>query len=172
MTRSIWLLGALGFVLTLAAAGTGYLVDYGDRYPLHMGLSLAAGLALFFSQAWFVLYLLLTHRLLTRTGRETGAPEMAERSRRFVTSITPFALVTLAGVVVLSMLGGKILAGDHPAGVHHLVAWITILAGAVALAFEFRATRGHEALIREADARVSGGGGPEPQPETPGPATA
>lgn len=141
MTRSIWILGALGFVLTLAAVGTGYLVDLGERYSLHMGLSLAAGLALFFSQVWFVLYLLLTHRLLTRTGRETGASEVAQGSRRFVTAIAPLALVTLAGVVVLTLLGGKILAGDHPAGLHHLVAWITVLAGALALALEFGATR-------------------------------
>ena len=151
MTRSIWIVGIFGFLLTLGAAGTGYLVDLGDRYPLHMGLSLAAGLALFFSQGWFILYLLLTHRLLSRTGRETGAPELGERSRRFVRSITPFALVTMAGVVVLSMLGGKILAGDHPVGLHHLVAWITVLAAALALVLECGATRDHEALIREAD---------------------
>jgi hypothetical protein len=157
MTRSIWIVGVFGFVLTLAAAWTGYLVDGGDGYPLHMGLSLAAGLALFLSQVWFVLYLLLTHRLLVRTGRETGWPELEERSRRFVLSILPFAVVTLAGVVVLSMLGGKILAGDHPVGVHRLVAWITLLAAALALLLEHGAARDHEALIREADARVSGG---------------
>jgi len=158
MTRSIWIVGVAAAVLLIAAGTTGYAAETDRQDPVHVGLSLAAGLLLFFSQTWFVLYLLLTGRLLVRNARRLDWHRPVELSRRFLWRTLPPAAIAIAGALALVLLGGKVLTREHSVAVHHALFWATLAAAATALRVERGVGREHEALLREMDRRLSAEG--------------
>lgn len=158
MTRSIWIVGVAAAVLLIAAGVTGYAAEADRQDPVHVGLSLAAGLLLFFSQIWFVLYLLLTGRLLVRNARRLDWRRPVELSRRFLWRTIPPAAITIAGALALVLLGGKVLTREHSVAAHHALFWLTLAAATTALVVERGVRREHEALLQAMDRRMGGKG--------------
>ena len=154
MARKIWLCGIFALALFLASAIRAFLVDPRGPDPVHVGLALAAATLLCFSQLWFVLYLVLTGRMLRRTLADDTWREPLAISSRSQRMTVPLALASAAGVLGEVALGTWFLTSPTAASLHTVVFWISLVVTLAALWVEHTVARDHERMLREVDARV------------------
>lgn len=155
MARKIWLCGIFAAVLFLAAAIRALAVESFGPDPVHVGLSLAATTLLCFSQLWFVLYLVLTGRMLRRTLGDGTWREPLALSSRLQRLTLPLALASAVGALGEVALGAWYLVSLNAARLHTVVFWMTLAVTLAALWVEHTVARDHERMLREVDARVS-----------------
>lgn len=155
MARKIWLCGIFALALFLAAAIRAFLVDPIGPDPVHVGLALAAASLLGFSQLWFVLYLVLTGRMLRRTLADDTWRKPLAISSRSQRMTVPLALASATGVLGEVALGTWFLTSPTAANLHTVVFWITLVVTLGALWVEHTVARDHERILREVNARVS-----------------
>lgn len=152
MERSIWIVGIFAWLLFIGAGATGYAIQDPSQNELHLGLSLAAGVLLGFTQLWFVVYLALSVRSLSRhLGSEDPVLRRARWHRR---RVLPLALLTVVGMLVLVVLGTWLPIRSGISTYHHALAWMTLGAALAALVVERRAAWDYRQLMREVHDRI------------------
>lgn len=162
MGRKMWFVAVLGLGLFVLAGVLGYgVVDTdGDGFRTHLLLAMGAGLLIFFSHGWIVIYLLLTGRLVRRTevpdaARENELAALRRRVRTRGRWVLPLLILAAAGAVATVTLGAQVYTGVLSLASHQLLAWGTVAADVVALALAWPLLGRHETLIRRTDAALS-----------------
>lgn len=161
MGRKIWFVAVGGLVLFVLAGVLGYGVDVEeDGFRLHLFLAMAAGLLIFFTHGYLVVYLILTGRLLRRTEvPDSGAQgELAELRRRVLRRgrwVIPVLVVAAAGAVLTVTLGASVYTEVLSLATHQLLAWGTVALEIVALGLAWPLLGRHETLIRRTDSALS-----------------
>lgn len=160
MGRKIWFVAVGGLVLFVLAGVLGYGVDVEeDGFRLHLFLAMAAGLLIFFTHGYLVVYLILTGRLLRRTEvPESAEGELAALRRRVLRRgrwLIPVLVVAAAGAVLTVTLGASVYTQVLSLASHQLLAWGTVALEIVALGLAWPLLGRHETLIRRTDSALS-----------------
>jgi hypothetical protein len=154
MGRSLLIVGALGTVGVVVAAGLGYgLSSPADAgMPNHIVAALVAILLAMFSHSWILLYLLGTGRLIRAAVREEGLdPALLAESRR-LRRVCYACLLTAAALVMATFLVGGAVAGKGVTPwVHHLLSWVAVAVQGLALWIEWRTLAANERLLGNVD---------------------
>lgn len=161
MGRKMWFVAVLGWVLFILAGALGYGANTGEEsFRTHLFLAMGAGLLIFFSHGWIVIYSILTGRLIHRTEvpetvEENDLASLRERVRARGRWVLPLLILAAAGAVATVALGAQVYTGALSLGSHRLLAWGTAAAAVVALALAWPLLGRHETLIRRTDAALS-----------------
>jgi hypothetical protein len=154
MGRSLLIVGALGTIGVIVAAGLGYgLSSPADAgMPTHIIAALAASLLAMFSHSWILLYLLATGRMIRDAVREGGLdPALLAESRRLRRVCYACLLAAAALVMATFLVGGAVAGKAVPPWMHHLLAWVAVAAQGLALWIEWWTLAANERLLGNVD---------------------
>jgi hypothetical protein len=165
MGRSLLIVGALGTIAVVVAAGLGYgLSSPADAgMPTHIIAALAASLLVMFSHSWIFLYLLGTGRMIRDAVREGGLdPALLAESRRLRRVCYTGLLAAAALVMATFLVGGAVAGKGVTPWVHHLLAWVAVAVQGLALWIEWRTLAANERLLGDVDQRLVAASTPVP----------
>jgi hypothetical protein len=154
MGRSLLIVGALGTIGVIVAAGLGYgLSSPADAgMPAHIVAALVASLLAMFSHSWILLYLLGTGKVIRDAVREGGLdPALLAESRRL--RRVGYACLLAAALLVMAtfLVGGAVAGKGVTPWVHHLLAWVAVAVQGLALWIEWRTLAANESLLGNVD---------------------
>ncbi len=158
MGRSLLVVGALGTVGVMVAAGLGYgLSSPADaRMPTHVEVALAALLMLMFSHSWILLYLLGTGKLIRDAVREGALdPAPLAEARRLRRICYPVILLAAVLAMATFLVGGAVAARAASPWVHQTLFWAALAVQGAAVAFEWKGLAVNERLLVDVDRRLA-----------------
>ncbi|MCH9647960.1 MAG: hypothetical protein K0U98_06960 [Deltaproteobacteria bacterium] len=129
------------FVLLATALQGSKRVLFGlDSLHLHVLLSLAAALGIFFAHTWVAIYLVSLNREMRRFISENGLTSRA-RDLLVPPAFLGWSLALLLVLLVTFFLGPAVLLGKAPSWSHTTAFWLTLAVQLWSLGVEFRALR-------------------------------
>jgi hypothetical protein len=158
MGRSLLIVGVLGTVGVMVAAGLGYgLSSPADAgMPKHVVAALVAILMLMFSHSWILLYLLGTGRVIRDAVRDGGLdPAPLAESRRLRRICYPVILAAALLAMATFLAGGAVAARAASPWIHQTLFWVALAVQGCALGFEWKGLAANERLLVDVDARLA-----------------